>query len=77
MLTQNITGRVGPVTFRMCWSYKVLIGPTIFLNINNKKKHCIKFTDNVYLYLFYLHLFQKTFGGILEGNLVFECLLAL
>ena len=52
------------------WSYKN------FFNIK-RKKHCINFTDNIYFYLFYLHLFQKhlgysskTFGIFLRGNLL-------
>ena len=40
---------------KIYWSYKY------FFNIK-RKKHCIKFTDNIYFYLFYLHLFQKHLG---------------
>ena len=46
----------------------------------NKKKHGIKFIDNIYFYLSYLHLFQKHLMTFLRGNLVLhvpKCLFAL
>ena len=55
------------------WSYNFF-----FILKQNKKKHCIEFTKYIY---FYLHLFQKHFWDILEGQLVnkyaSKCLLGL
>ena len=56
-LTQNGTGPVEPVTPRIYWSCKDFSGPTNF-SLTYKEK----FTDSIYLYLFYLHLFQKHLG---------------
>ena len=63
-LTQNVTVDVGPV------KHVASTGPAkslLFYNIF-KKKNCIKFTDNVYFYLFYLHLFQEHLGTFLREN---------
>ena len=66
-LTQNVTGPVAPITPRIYWSSKIFTGPTSFFFNITKKKHCIQFID-IYFNLFYLCLFQTTFGDILEGE---------
>ena len=59
MLTQTVTGPVGPVTPRIySGPAQTLLVLQIFLKYK-KKKHCIKSTANIYFYLFHLHLFQK------------------
>ena len=60
------------------WTEKVCILVAHFLlaggDISHKKKHCIKFTDNIYFYLFYIHLlslFLEHLGTFLmRGNLI-------
>ena len=37
MLTQTVTGPVGPVTPRIYWSCKIFTGPTIFSLIQKEK----------------------------------------
>ena len=37
MLTQTVTGPVGPVTPRIYWSCKNFTGPTIFSEYKNEK----------------------------------------
>ena len=63
-LTQTVTGPVGPVTPRICWSSKIFTGPTIFyfkcqifaiMYQNNKKK----FTDNIHLYCYFIIIYFK------------------
>ena len=59
-LTQNGTCRTSNtgdllVLQNLYWSYN------FFFNIK-RKNLCIKITDSIYFYLFYLHLFQKYLG---------------
>ena len=67
-LTQNVTDPIGQVTTRITGPAKILTVLQIFLE-HYKKKRYIKFTDNIYFYLFHLHLFLKHLGTFLRGNL--------
>ena len=59
--TSYTIGSTGPAKSLLVLQYFLL---------HNEKKHFIKLTDNIYFYLFYLHLFQKHLGRFLGGNLL-------
>ena len=80
MLTQSVTGPVGPVTPSIYWSCKISTGPTnISLTQQEKTMHEIH-NQCSFFYSFHLHLFQKHAGTFLWEKLnknVTKCLLDL
>ena len=78
-LTQNDTGPVGPVTPSICWSCKILTGPTFFLE-HNKKEHCIKFTTTFifvdFIFIYFKNIWGHSWGKPFNKN-VSKCLLGL
>ena len=68
-ITRTGTGPLGTVKLTIYWSCTFLLILQIFLQYK-KKKHCIKPTDNIFFYLFHLHLFQKHLGHSSEKNLL-------